>query len=394
MESQHTKAIIAITLTAFILLATQGQALLHYWQQTHHQLMHISQVPQIPSFADHSDIWERWASTWDEFQTQSHYRMVLAGQILLAGSEALPKPVIPPVPECPALPEVKIPECVAKQELPQLPNVNVIAETDVINKVESTEIAVVQEPVQSENAMPVGESSLSIEPTADAIAKAKEPIGLQAGDKVLLIGDSLMQGLAPHINVQLKKRYQVVSMDLSRHSTGLTYPSFFDWPATVKAAFELEHYTCVIVFLGANDPWDIPSKGRYIRFGSDEWKAIYRERVANIISTVASHNARLIWLGAPPMGRDDLVKKIPVLNEIYQQELDREPLSARYIATGPIITENGTDFIKFMTIPEKGSVNIRADDGVHFTTQGQKLLANFMLLQFAAPQLEGKVSAL
>lgn len=381
MVSQHLKAITALTVASILLLALNSQVLLQYWQQTHHQLMNIVEVPQLTIPAKNKKTLAQWQQEWNVISMQGHYRMTLAGQILLQGDEALPKPVLPEIPACPESAPMELASCDAPTEVAQMTLDNA---QEIITQ-QSALAAQLEQVVPELEEQDSNSSTPTNEITAEAIATAQGPIVLQANDKVLLVGDSLMQGLAPHLNSLLKKRYSVITMDLSRHSTGLTYASFFDWPATVKAAFELERYACVIVFLGANDPWDMSRKGGYIRFGSDEWKSIYRARVASIIQTAATHGARIIWLGAPPMGRGDLAKKIPVLNEIYQTEAEKAPLIARYLATAPSITENGTDFTKFLDLPEQGSVMIRADDGVHFTTQGQRLLVNFTLTQFISP---------
>lgn len=381
MVSQHLKAITALTVASILLLALNSQVLLQYWQQTHHQLMNIVEVPQLTIPAKNKKTLAQWQQEWNVISMQGHYRMTLAGQILLQGDEALPKPVPPEIPACPESAPMELASCDAPTEVAQMTLDNA---QEIITQ-QSALAAQLEQVVPELEEQDSNSSTHTNEITAEAIATAQGPIVLQANDKVLLVGDSLMQGLAPHLNSLLKKRYSVITMDLSRHSTGLTYASFFDWPATVKAAFELERYACVIVFLGANDPWDMSRKGGYIRFGSDEWKSIYRARVASIIQTAATHGARIIWLGAPPMGRGDLAKKIPVLNEIYQTEAEKAPLIARYLATAPSITENGTDFTKFLDLPEQGSVMIRADDGVHFTTQGQRLLVNFTLTQFISP---------
>ena len=154
--------------------------------------------------------------------------------------------------------------------------------------------------------------------------------------------------------------------------------------ADLEDAFELEDYSVVIVFLGANDPWDMTIQGRYIRFGSEPWATVYRERVARIINTAAQHRARLVWLGVPPLGREDLVGKAPKLNAIYAEEADKMPLFARFVATDPTLTADGSSFTKFLELPDRGSVMVRTDDGVHFTTQGHRLLANLTLTQFGA----------
>ncbi len=68
------------------------------------------------------------------------------------------------------------------------------------------------------------------------------------------------------------------------------------------------------------------------------------------------------------------------------------PLFARFVATDPTLTADGSSFTKFLDVPDRGNVMVRTDDGVHFTTQGHRLLANLTLTQFgAAPPAEKPV---
>ncbi|HSX85197.1 MAG TPA: DUF459 domain-containing protein [Cellvibrio sp.] len=382
MESQHTKALLGITFASLLLVAVKGSALLQYWQQTHHIFLEFGSLPSASSYLPDTRLIKEWKRQWDNTQhywsgviDQSESRMLLAGQLLLIGEEALPKPKLPVVtaPACP------IAELIA-QVCPDSKPIAQIA-PEVANPVIAAEEIASTTPTADM-------TQTALEPlpqaTPEAIAAAQGPIPLAAGDRILLVGDSLMQGLAPHLITSLKRKYHVESMDLSKHSTGLTYPAFFDWPATVEDAFELESYSVVIVFLGANDPWDMTIHGNYTRFGSEQWKTIYRERVARIINTAAVHRARLIWLGVPPLGREDLIGKAPTLNAIYAEEAGKMPLYARFVATDPALTSDGTSFTKFLELPDRGSVMVRTDDGVHFTTQGHRLLANLALTQFSA----------
>ncbi|WP_331351759.1 DUF459 domain-containing protein [Cellvibrio sp. UBA7671] len=408
MESQHTKALLGITFASLLLVALKGSALLQYWQQTHHILLEFGSLPSASSYLPDTRLIKEWKRQWDNTQQywsgiidQSESRMLLAGQLLLLGDEALPEPELPVVvaPVCPkqevitqACPEPVAPPKPVAYETPAA----AMAETLTVASAQ-TSIAIdtvaantttesIDTPDESQPGEPLPEA------TPEAITAAQGPILLGANDRILLVGDSLMQGLAPHLITNLKRKYKVESMDLSKHSTGLTYPAFFDWPATVEDAFELEDYTVVIVFLGANDPWDMTIQGRYIRFGSEPWAAVYRERVARIINTAATHRARLVWLGVPPLGREDLLGKAPTLNAIYAEEASKMPLFARFVATDPTLTADGSSFTKFLELPERGSVMVRTDDGVHFTTQGHRLLANLTLTQFgAAPPAEKPV---
>jgi hypothetical protein len=396
-ESQHSKALLGITFASLLLVAVKGSALLQYWQQTHHILLEFGSLPKTSSLLPGQEYWRAFGSTWDGFITRSESRMLLAGQLLLIGDEAIPKPDLPVVaaPVCPkqevitqACPEPK-PIAQAKPATYETPTAAMTETPVVVASMQTGSTTDTTEPTTAiTETIANQDEPATFEPlpeaTPEAIVAAQEPIPLSADDRILLVGDSLMQGLAPHLITGLKRKYKAESMDLSKHSTGLTYPAFFDWPATVEDAFELEDYSVVIVFLGANDPWDMTIHGRYIRFGSEPWAAVYRERVARIINTAATHRARLIWLGVPPLGREDLIGKAPTLNAIYAEEAGKMPLFARFVATDPTLTADGSSFTKFLELPERGSVMVRTDDGVHFTTQGHRLLANLTLTQFGA----------
>ncbi|WP_039917981.1 SGNH/GDSL hydrolase family protein [Cellvibrio mixtus] len=395
-ESQHPSALAAISLACVLLVAIKGNALLQYWQQTHHIFLELGNLPTASQLIPGSQTFAHWQQDFNRWGDERAERMLVAGQLLLAGDKALPKPQVVMAPtKCPevATPKATAPTCPApatnekptaepsKTSVPVVANINIAPS----EKKEAKTVDTTESPSTTDDP-----AFVMPEATPEALAAANAPIALQTGDRILLVGDSLMQGVAPHLITALKRNYNVESMDISRHSTGLTYPAFFDWPATVKAAFELENYQVVIVFLGANDPWDMTLQGKYVRYGSERWREVYSARVKQIIQTTAEHNARLIWLGAPPMGREDLLGKEPLLNEIYATESARYPLFARFVATAPSLSTDGSTFTKFLELPERGSVMVRTDDGVHFTTQGQKLLAKLTLAQFthAAPSTE------
>lgn len=426
-ESQHIKALLGITFASLLLVAVKGSALLQYWQQTHHILLEFGSLPPASSYLPNTPLIKEWKRQWQNTQDywavvidQSESRMLLAGQLLLIGEEAIPEPELPVVvaPVCPKIEAPKVdtkttacpePKPIAQSASATPPAVYAtpaaamsVAINEAADEAPAVEVSADAQPgvdVSDDETQASGDiaatndSPPALEPlpeaTPEAIAAAQGPILLTANDRVLLVGDSLMQGLAPHLMTSLKRKYKVETMDLSKHSTGLTYPAFFDWPATVEDAFELEPYSVVIVFLGANDPWDMTIHGQYIRFGSERWREVYRERVARIINTASQHRARLIWLGAPPMGREDLVGKAPTLNAIYAEEANKMPLFARFVATDPTLTADGSSFTKFLELPERGSVMVRTDDGVHFTTQGHRLLASLALSQFGAATTAG-----
>src|SRR6478735_6056913 len=85
VESQHHQALLAITLASLLLVAVKGSALLQYWQQTHHILLEFGSLPTTSSLVPGHQQWRGWEQQVDKFVADSEHRMLLAGQLLVAG---------------------------------------------------------------------------------------------------------------------------------------------------------------------------------------------------------------------------------------------------------------------------------------------------------------------
>ena len=107
----------------------------------------------------------------------------------------------------------------------------------------------------------------------------------------------MMQGVAPHIQQYLQKNYNIKSVNLAKQSTGLAYPSLFNWPKPSKRhcpSMPISKFW--LYFLGPNDPWDMPDlvNGGQLKFQTPEWEMGYRQRMMDILdsakkSQYASH---------------------------------------------------------------------------------------------------------
>ncbi|KUM03953.1 DUF459 domain-containing protein [Chromobacterium subtsugae] len=214
-----------------------------------------------------------------------------------------------------------------------------------------------------------------------AAAKALDPrLALQPGLPVLLAGDSMMQGVALHLLPPLFRQHQVKAIDVSKQSTGLTYPDFFNWPATIERQLTANpKVQLLVMFIGANDTWDMVGGSHYIRFASPEWEQRYRERIRSIYASANKRKIKVLWLGLPNMGRDKLNDGAHYLNRLYREEA--AAAGQRFIATREVLGSRDDSFNKFMTLPDQGEVAVRTADGVHFTRQGQLLLARRVLAE-------------
>ena len=184
-----------------------------------------------------------------------------------------------------------------------------------------------------------------------------ERVQLSAGDKVFFAGDSMMEGVAPHVQRWLSSQYGIDSLNLSRQSTGLSYPSFFAWPATIeKTLREDQKIRLLVVFL---------------KFQSPEWEQVYRQRIERIVTAAKAADVQIIWLGVPIMKSSRLNAQMRYLDSLFASELAGKTI---WLPTDKIMGGGDGQYRDSISINGQ-TVRLRSKDGIHFTIKGQQLLA-------------------
>lgn len=193
--------------------------------------------------------------------------------------------------------------------------------------------------------------------------------------KILFAGDSMMQGVAPLVISRLRKEYpHGVFVDLSRPSTGLTARRYFDWPATIRDETIKQALQTVVIFLGPNDPWDIYEARKRYAFPSEGWEQKYRDRVDEVLTFATSRGIHVIWIGLPAM-RDERIKRgAKIENRIFQDETQKYKFD--YLSTEDFLGGLDEPYKTYIDDPQKGKVVVRADDGVHFTSSGLRMISS------------------
>lgn len=205
-----------------------------------------------------------------------------------------------------------------------------------------------------------------------------DEFALRKGDVVFFAGDSLMQGVAPYVSQWLTEHH-IHSINLSKQSTGLSYPSFFDWPKTIREQLKQNpNIKALLVFLGPNDPWDFPNPknpaAKYLKFQSEEWETIYRSRINQIIDDAHQANVKVIWLGVPFMRQKRLESQMQYINGLIKDEVEKR---ATYIPMNTVLSGGNTSYQENLEIDGK-MTKIRSKDGIHFTRSGVQFIAKYL----------------
>jgi uncharacterized protein len=353
--------VLMLALTTLIMVWLRHTGLDTYWQQTHHRESGLETFAASPV--------GQWGAHLDQqIQTpvsrMQNYVQQLDGQMVKASNEWISelsglKSESRPAPGKPGLALVK---------------------TDKLSTV----------PVRAGMTGVAGVQGVQgVQGLSGVIASSKRrlPNGkiiLSSQDRVLFIGDSMMQGVAPQAIRTLQRNYGIASVDASKSSTGLAYPRYFDWPKTVQELIPKHQITTLVVFIGANDTWDMVLNGRYEPLGTPRWRAMYASRIREILAYAREKQVEVIWLGDPAMGREKMNAGIPILNSLYSSVAAE--FGIIYAPTDNVIGAGNGRYEKFVLDGDR-KVAMRTNDGVHFTPAGQTRIAELILQQFHLPKL-------
>ncbi|MBK1992061.1 DUF459 domain-containing protein [Campylobacter sp. 2018MI35] len=195
-------------------------------------------------------------------------------------------------------------------------------------------------------------------------------------DSFLFIGDSLMQGVAVALNKDLKN-LGIKTMNLSKQNTGLSYKSYFNWANTTQTTLQKNpNIKYLVILLGVNDPWDIKKNGIYHHFNSLSWLQIYTHRVQELINIAKKYNVKIFWYEIPPVKKEDLNKKIIILNNIYENIVTNN--NEIFIPTKTFFSYENK-FSTYIINENNKSVKMRTDDGIHFTPTGAKKMSELLM---------------
>jgi hypothetical protein len=226
-----------------------------------------------------------------------------------------------------------------------------------------TVVAAVQ-PVPAQVAQPKA-------PVQIAQAPKPAPISTATGGKVLLLGDSLMGGVAPGLRQELPRSF--VISNHHRSSTGLTNQGYYDWAAEAGVFTAQEAPQWVFIHLGGNDGQDMMVAGRWVSFGSEQWRAQYLLRAKTMIVNIraAAPNATIVWVGLPAMRPEKYETKTRVIAKV-QEQAARE--SGVAYASG--LDALGHSYGKQGPGVDGKQQVLRLDDGIHYSREGGRVLAH------------------
>jgi hypothetical protein len=191
-------------------------------------------------------------------------------------------------------------------------------------------------------------------------ASKTEPVRVWVG------GDSMGGELGWSLEPVLADSRVFKPITYYKESSGICRYDFFDWQKQMETVSKTAKPDAVVVMMGTNDTQSVWLDGEWIPYGKMAWKQAYERRVGDIIDTLLDGGARRVyWVGMPIMGEGWRNSRMKLINRIFQKQSEKRP-GAEYIDIWDLYTDSDGAF----------DATLRLGDQVHFTVEGQELLAD------------------
>ncbi len=192
------------------------------------------------------------------------------------------------------------------------------------------------------------------------VASTTDPVRVWVG------GDSMGGELGFSLDPLLQESKVFKPITFYKESSGICRYDFFNWQQQIETVVKTAKPQAAVIMMGTNDTQSVSQDdGEWIAYGDMDWKKAYEKRVGDIIDTFLDGGVRRVyWVGMPIMGEDWRNSRMRLINKVFQKQSEKRP-GAEYVDIWDLYTTSDGSF----------DASLRLADQVHFTTEGQDLLA-------------------
>ena len=217
-----------------------------------------------------------------------------------------------------------------------------------------------------------------------------------AGTKVRIafVGDSLVQNY--HAGVRRLVATDPclkASLDLGNYghpATGLSRADHFNWQDEIRRIGSSYRPNLMVVSVGMNDRQGIiDPNGVITQRGTSGWENAYRQQIADFLRGATASKAIILFVGLPVMRERGFNNEMMANNRLYAEAVARvNAPNVRYVEPWRL-NPDGPDVFASRAPGRNGkSVQIRQTDGMHPTSAGENLIAQYLLPKILAALTE------
>ena len=198
---------------------------------------------------------------------------------------------------------------------------------------------------------------------------AEDPLTMYIG------GDSMVGQFGPMLDNRASQSGMVESEVVYEFESGLSRPDFIDWPQRLEQVSEELDPDVFVVYFGGNDAQAIyMPDGSWIEFGTPEWEEEYRRRVDEVMTLLTDRGHWVYWMGLPIVQSESFQERVRLMNQIYEEQAAQHEM-VTFIEAWSVFEGPNGGYSEYLTDANGDLVDMRLDDGIHYTTAGAIRLA-------------------
>jgi hypothetical protein len=227
--------------------------------------------------------------------------------------------------------------------------------------------------------------------TTQPARKCRSPLTDPDPLRLWVGGDSLAGSLGPSLGTIAGATGVVQPYFDSRVSSGLTNPTFFDWPSQAEKEMARLNPEVVVFIIGANDylapstttstttsttvdPSVPTSVNTTVPAAAEPWKVDYAQRVDAMLTSLSAPDRTVIWVGPPPFKNEQNNAAIQQISEVSKAVIAMHP-NAVFVDDYAMFLDANGKYTDRLPDANGNLILMRSGDGVHFTTEGGNQLA-------------------
>jgi hypothetical protein len=214
-------------------------------------------------------------------------------------------------------------------------------------------------------------------PKASAVVVRKPAFSSTHPLRLYMTGDSLITDPGPVTLERLASNAAVKSVaETDAHpATGLVQPELFNWFDYLPRQVSHYHPDVTVLTFGANDGLGFTSVAGADEFGSPQWLAEYRRRVAGVMDALTAKRTRVVWLGLPIPRDAGLAARWQKMNEIQRTEAAKRPGQVLWVNLYDLMKDSGGNYSDYLPDASGQPQLARSSDGIHYETEGSNRVA-------------------
>lgn len=199
--------------------------------------------------------------------------------------------------------------------------------------------------------------------------------------RIAFVGDSMADGLWGAMFRRVGKdkclAQRVALLRRAKNGTGFARIDQFNWVEQIRSIAKDNSVDLFVGSFGVNDRQRIVEPGRKrIEFGSADFDDRYEAIVTDAVRAALENGSSMLIVGLPVMLDPAANADAAAKNRIYKAAL--EQLNSERAAYVPPwqSSPGGDQFKPYLPDPTGAVVQVRAQDGVHFTPEGYDMVMN------------------